>query len=309
MLGPRGGLTPHSALLHRPDALGADARPRDDGLTPALLARAVSRDLIPRLLARHQRAGRRAIVQASDPVTATEVEAVARLLIAGRHGGVRRHVRARLSDGLPAPSVMLDLIAPAARALGAAWCADSCTFAEVTMGMMTLQGLLKNFDPGACALHPAAAAPGPERRALISAAPGEQHTFGAETVSVFLRRAGWDVSTPEATPTVHALAEQVAAEPFAVVGLSLAGHLGLDELAAAICAIRRASRFKHVTVLVGGPIFLADPSLSRLVGADAMGVNGPHAVTLAERLSAAPRAPTARPAARPSTSRLLAGAP
>ncbi|WP_404379763.1 B12-binding domain-containing protein [Caenispirillum salinarum] len=281
-------------VLHRPDALsgpaaGAGAFAIQAPPPAVVLDRAVQHHLIPRLIARHRRrqpgAGHSAAV-----VTAAEADGLARLLIAGQHGPVRRHVRGRLARGLPAPALMLDLLGPIARRLGDAWAADTCGFAEVTTGMLTVQGLLKELDTADCAPDAMAAAPGPARRALVASTPGEQHGFGAETVAVFLRRAGWEVAAPPAPTTRCALVRAVAETPFAVVGLSLSGARWLSELEATISDIRRVSCCRNVAVVVGGPVFLCDPSISGLVGADAMGVNGRHAVTLAERLSAWPYA-------------------
>ncbi|EKV32865.1 hypothetical protein C882_1703 [Caenispirillum salinarum AK4] len=293
MLGPCRGLSP-MPVLHRPDALGGPAAGAGAFAIPApptsaVLDRAVSHHLIPRLITRH---GRRLRVPAQPTAVATEseVDGLVRLLLVGRHGAVRRHLRSRLARGLPAPVLMLDLLGPVARRLGEAWAADACGFADVTMGMLTVQGLLKDLDTADCAPDAVAAAPGPARRVLVASTPGEQHGFGAETVAVFLRRAGWEVTAPPAPTTRDALVQAVAQTPFAVVGLSLAGLRWLADLEATISAIRRESCCRNVAVVVGGPVFLADPSISGLVGADAMGVNGPHAVTLAERLSARPQA-------------------
>jgi methanogenic corrinoid protein MtbC1 len=113
--------------------------------------------------------------------------------------------------------------------------------------------------------------------------PGEQHTFGITLVAQFLRRAGWEV-TQESPPNVPDLVTLTRQNFFALVGLSVGSDRGREELARTIRSIREQSRNRKIGVLVGGPLFLADPELAASVGADATASNGIDAVHEAQRI-------------------------
>ena len=123
------------------------------------------------------------------------------------------------------------------------------------------------------------------RRALLVPAHGEQHTFGLYMVAEFLRRAGWDVAAGPVASTAEMLV-LLRDQWYAVVGISVSCDVRLEGLAAAIHAIRRASRNRGIGVMVGGPAFLERPELAALVGADASAVDGRQAALQAESLLA-----------------------
>ena len=167
------------------------------------------------------------------------------------------------------------------------WEDDRAGFAEVTLGLTTLQQVLREFGP---AFQSEAAATGRDLIAFLAPAPGEQHNFGLAIVAEFFRRAGWTVRG-EAMTTRAEMVTAVRRTWFAVVGLSLASEVRLEMLTDAIAAIRRASRNPTVGILVGGPLFVAHPELVQLVGADATAVDGKHAVIQAKGLLAASAPP------------------
>jgi MerR family transcriptional regulator, light-induced transcriptional regulator len=124
------------------------------------------------------------------------------------------------------------------------------------------------------------------RRALLLPAPGEQHTFGLVMVSEFFRRAGWDVGggpwEAGADPVM-----MVRSEWFDVVGFSLGDMTRLDALAECIQQIRKSALNSSISIMVGGPLFLAHPEYVSYVNADAASTDGAQAPTLAARLVAA----------------------
>ena len=71
-----------------------------------------------------------------------------------------------------------------------------------------------------------------------------------------------------------------------MVGFSVGSVLKLEELKFAIRAVRLESRNKNITVMVGGPIFVAHPEYVDLVGADMTAADGRDAVIFAEELVA-----------------------
>jgi len=121
------------------------------------------------------------------------------------------------------------------------------------------------------------------RRALLVPAPKEQHNFGVLMVAEFLRRAGWDVSAQPVISSKQAV-EIVSGEWYAILGLSLSCEDGLDDLALEITDARKQSRNEDLAVIVGGRVFVDHPEYAVQVGADAMAVDGRHAVLQADSL-------------------------
>ncbi|GAB6842047.1 methanogenic corrinoid protein MtbC1 [Methylorubrum rhodinum] len=186
--------------------------------------------------------------------------------------------KALMEKGYSVDDLFLDLLAPSAALLGRLWDEDLCDFIEVTAGLARLQFLLSMFRTDGNI------APFDEkRRVLLMGAPGEQHTFGMAIVEQFLRKAGWNVVSGLAC-NAEQIAELVGSKWFGVVGLTLSRESHLNQLAASICAVRRASCNPSIGVMVGGPVFLEHPEFVRQVGADASAVDAPTAVLLAQRL-------------------------
>jgi methanogenic corrinoid protein MtbC1 len=51
-----------------------------------------------------------------------------------------------------------------------------------------------------------------------------------------------------------------------------------------IAELRRHSKNRRIGIMVGGPMFAANPNLAIEIGADATAVNAPAAVIVAQRL-------------------------
>jgi len=211
--------------------------------------------------------------------TAEQVASLARLSFDHDDAAGQRYVDAVRLTGVAIDAVYLQLITPAARQLGEMWADDLCTFVDVTIGIGRLQQIVRMLGPvfvgdGGRAVH--------DRRAVLMAVPGEQHTFGLLMAAEFLRRAGWilDCAAP---PDSARAARLVRGEWFCFVGFSLSTEAGIGTLSACIRAIRKASRNRDIGVLVGGNLFLEHPDLVRRVGADAMAADGPCAVTAAQQ--------------------------
>jgi MerR family transcriptional regulator, light-induced transcriptional regulator len=185
-----------------------------------------------------------------------------------------------IESGVSQESVFLDLLAPTAKRLGELWVEDLCTFTDVTIGLGRLQQILRQLS------RSAQIDTGPwerGRRALLVPSPREQHNFGVLMVAEFLRRAGWDVSAEPVISSDQAV-EIVRNEWYAVIGLSLSCEEGLDDLAVEIRDVRKRSRNRDIAVMVGGRVFVEHPEYTSRVGADAMAVDGRHAVLQADSL-------------------------
>jgi methanogenic corrinoid protein MtbC1 len=256
----------------------------------ARLVRTIEGEIVPRLvLARRvvgngkepspvESGGRS--VDAADVPDATDVKELVRLLLAHDVAFASAYVETVRQRGAALDRVCLELLAPAARELGLMWEEDECDFMQVTVGLCRLHQLLRELSAEFRCEEPENAL---ERRILLAPCPGDQHTFGLSLVAQFLRRAGWDV-WHEFPGTSAEILDLVRDNWFAVVGLSLGSESRLDDVAAIIRAIRRASRNRTVGVMVGGPILLAKPELVAQVGADATAADGPQAVLRAESI-------------------------
>lgn len=184
------------------------------------------------------------------------------------------------SRGVRLETLLLDVLAPAARRLGDLWAQDACTFVDVTVGLGRLHEVLHALDAGG-QVSTAPVADG--NRILLASCLGEQHTFGLATVAGLFRHAGWQVRQ-ELGISDNALVQAVRRDWFDVVGLSTSCGDRLDALAETICKMRRGSRNRAIRVMVGGNVFTCRPELAALVGADAMAFDGRQAVHQAQHL-------------------------
>jgi len=265
----------------RPDRRGK-GRDMAGSVRQALLARTIETEVIPRLLLARGTAPSR--ITASDiaerPSGAENVASLVGLVLSHELPAAVGFVEDLRLHGASAESLCLDLLAPTARRLGEMWEQDICDFTEVTLGLWRLQQVLRDLSPafrGDLALRRT----GP--RALLVPVVGEQHTFGLAMVVDFFRSARWSVWSGT-VPSNTELAGMVRRESFAIVGLSVACSDRLEAVAASIRAVRRASCNPAVGIMVGGPMFLANPEFAALVGADATAADGRQAVLQAEAL-------------------------
>lgn len=166
-----------------------------------------------------------------------------------------RHPFGLLDDRIAA------ILGAAAQRLGRAWEDDRLCFAEVSLGLVTLQRLLHEFAP------PTRPAAPEERRMLLVPMPGEGHCFGLRMLGIRFQQAGWDCHCEAATDEA-ALLRRVAGERFDVIGLSVQDIAGEGRAAGLIARLRLASRRKGVRILLGGAPFVDDPQKAIASGAD-----------------------------------------
>ena len=248
----------------------------------ALLTRTIERDVLPRL-ALASRASPVSLpvpVAGSTPLVPAEVLRYADLLLGRDDSASFTFVETLRAQARSPEAVYLDVLAPAARHLGTLWDQDLCDFTQVTIGLMRLQQILRRLSP---AFQNEMARRNLDCRALLVPGPGEQHTFGLVMVAEFFRRAGWDVwGGPQSSRQDPV--EIVRGIAFTVIGFSVGSNHTLDRLATLIRKVRRASRNPSIGIMVGGPIFLQDPSLAALIGADTTAADGREAVHRAHGL-------------------------
>ncbi len=264
--------------------LATDANREAVELRLALLSRAIEDEIIPRLMLAHPIAGDCLSLAplATAQVSQQDVEAFAKLVLAPDENVAHACIEAMRTSGISVETIYTDLLAPVARYLGVLWEEDLCDFTEVTVGLGRLQQVLRELSPAFGQSNASTSG----SRVLLLPGPGEQHTFGLVMVAEFFRRAGWDVGggawEAGADPVV-----MVQREWFDVVGFSLGNVAQLDDLATCIKSVRAAALNKSICVMVGGPLFLANPEYVAYVNADAASTDGAQAPLLAARLVSA----------------------
>lgn len=251
----------------------------------AWLVHAIENEIIPRLMLAHREPALKLVPRGHNVKGpgSEDVVAFAALLLKRHPDEAVAYVDSMRERGVALELIYLDLLSPTARRLGELWDSDDCQFTDVTVGLWRLQQVMYDMSPE---FQRGAANRVGSRRALLAPAPGSQHTLGLFMVAEFFRRAGWHVlGRPDASRSE--LLSTARNEWFDVVGLSVGTELHIDGLSAVIAELRKVSVNPDIAVLVGGPLFVAEPELYIQVGADATASDAPHAVTQAESLVAA----------------------
>jgi methanogenic corrinoid protein MtbC1 len=211
-----------------------------------------------------------------------EIRTFVELVLGDDDAAVLRHVVALQAHGTSVESIYLDLLAPAARALGVMWSDDTCGFVEVTVAMSRLQLVLRELSQMFMRDRAESALVG---HVLLACTPGEQHSLGLFMVAEFFIRDGWAVRVGPPLSEERLLAD-VGAAWYDVIGFSVACDSRLDHLKREIARVRRASMNKRVLVMAGGRAFNEQPDLLARVGADASAANAELAPEVARQLLA-----------------------
>ncbi|MCJ2053287.1 B12-binding domain-containing protein [Methylobacterium sp. J-070] len=246
---------------------------------PDALARVVEAEILPRLMLAHRPAAARRRGRAGRAPSPQEIARFSALLLAPGPVDLDAQVDALREGGLPLARLLLDLLAPAARHLGALWEEDACDFLAVTEALGRLQAVSRRL----CAEMESESVPANGRSVLLMPCPGETHRFGLSIVASFFREAGWDVTTAVPGPGLDPL-ELLGADWFDVVGLSLSSDVLTPALAGTVSDMRSASRNPDIRVLVGGPYFARNGGEAGIFGADACAADACLAPAAAEAL-------------------------
>ncbi|TPG38297.1 cobalamin-binding protein [Sphingomonas koreensis] len=262
----------------RSDRLAA-FRVRADVQYERSLSKLIESEIIPRLMVAHMGdSGPVGEHAGASTISAAEVEAFAPMTLQIEADTLLDHVERLLHRGVSVETVLIDLLAPAARILGEFWEDDRCDFVDVTMGLWRLQEVVHEL-----AARLPADRQSSERRALFAAMPGDHHSFGAVVVDELFCRAGWITDRLSEAETADLVA-RVSSEWFDLVGLTISLDCHIGALPSVIVALRNASRNPQLCVMVGGRIFVRDPALAAQVGADGTASDAKLAVKVAAGL-------------------------
>ncbi|MFL5288578.1 MAG: B12-binding domain-containing protein [Rhodopila sp.] len=248
----------------------------------SLLTRVVEAEILPRLAMVRGAAGGATGDSVELTTTEEDTAILVRLLLATEGNDTASFVAGLQGRGATPISLYLGIVTQAARMLGTLWDEDRCDFAQVTIGLGRLQQLVRALSPE---FQAAAVAHTQPPNILLLPAPGEQHTFGLLIVAEFFQREGWNVTGGPATAPDEAIA--IARDTWVdVAGFSIASPPRVDGLAHCIRTLRRVSRNRDLSVMVGGPLLLRQPDPMLRLGADICAADALTAVRQASGLIA-----------------------
>jgi methanogenic corrinoid protein MtbC1 len=268
-----------SSLARDPFARGHRESRRADHHGARSLAGLIEGEIIPRLMIAHPAEAVRPSTGA-PAITPADIAAFLPLTVEGEAADLVQFADGLLARGVTVDALLVDLLAPVARALGVEWEKDRVDFVAVTMALWRLQEVVHELAARAPGVHPAAHS---RRRALFAPAPGDQHGFGALVIEEVFAREGWSTERLAAPRTLD-LVERVAGDWFDIVGLTTSCDALTASLPSMIAAMRSVSRNPQLRVLVGGRVFIEDPSLAARVGADATARDARLAVRVAAEM-------------------------
>jgi MerR family transcriptional regulator, light-induced transcriptional regulator len=180
-------------------------------------------------------------------------------------------------------TVFLELLAPAANIYGQGWVDDDCDFTEVTVGCWRLQQLMQRYSDDFSCQASSIVIPH-QLKIWLSAAPGEQHTFGVSMLREFFIRAGCVVQSALCVSAI-ALLNKIKVEHFDVIALSISGEESIVGLKNLLNKLRNSSINQNVKILVGGQAINSNPLLCEQIGADLWAKDAHEALSALQVLS------------------------
>ena len=238
-------------------------------LQPVSVVKTIKARIIPKFVLALRSAPAPKPPAAAEQDAPGAVEQFAALALGNDDGAAFAYIENLLAQGTSVEAIFLDLLAPAARQLGAQWEADATDFASVTLGVSRLQSIMRQLGER---FFNEASRSGGGQSILLTTIPGEQHSFGLSMVAEFFRRVGWNLCTGPFS-SHQELTSLVCHHWFDVVGFSVSSGRRLEELKKDIHDIRRDSRNRHVGIMLGGPMMISHPDLVTSMGADMMSLD------------------------------------
>ena len=206
-----------------------------------------------------------------------EIIAFANLLIEGREDEALLYSKSLLSKGFTSKQVILDFLGPVASLLGDMWCNDTCSFADVTLGLSSLHKILRLVSRS---LKHELNQVGNNDKVMLTAMPGDTHIFGLAVLEVFFAESGWRVDALF-DRSFSKIIQQTAESAYCIVGLSVSCDGDLEKCKHLITQIRKNSKNRNIKIIVGGPAFFGRENLFEALKADSYAYNAIHALEVA----------------------------
>ncbi|MEL6665060.1 MAG: cobalamin-dependent protein [Pseudomonadota bacterium] len=270
------------------DTHGVSPQSSNKSSNPAAdLARTIEAEILPRLVLVHSNdAAPISHSNMGGEIHPEQLDEFVNLMIDRSGVSGREMVDAFIEDGVAPEVIYLDLLAPAARQMGAMWESDIRNFSEVTIGLCRLHEVLRHQSliPDREHVFPAPNAP----TILLSTVLEDQHVFGVIMVAEFFRKNGWQVICEPGASTEEIL-RITSRQNLDMIGLSVARSFEASTVSVVIEQIRTSSRNSDIKVILGGPLIERDPTFAGRVGADGGMVDAEAAPAAAKTLLATAR--------------------
>jgi hypothetical protein len=203
------------------------------------LSTLIESEIIPRLMVAHATVAPAAMAIGSRTVIgAAEIESFAPLVLQVEVDALLAHVEAILARGVAIDTVLVDLLAPTARLLGAVWEDERCDFVDVTMGLWRLQEIVHEISER---LPPERRPLAVSRRALFAPNPRDQHSFGNVVMDDRFRRDGWPPDRLSASEIAD-LRKRLEDDWFSNIGLTVSSDCHMGRAPSITTALRNISR-------------------------------------------------------------------
>lgn len=203
----------------------------------------------------------------------------ARYLKAALRGDRKEALRLLVDEGLlvglPLPTLMLEVLAPAQHEVGRLWQENRISVAQEHMATAVAQLALAHL------YRHLAREPDNGRRVTLACVEGELHDLGARMASDFLEAAGFGVHFLGASVPLEHLVRQLREEPPHLLALSATMSFHLPALRAAVKGVRAA--LPGLPVAVGGWALEWSPGLAEELGVTFVGRDARELVRLARQ--------------------------
>lgn len=189
-----------------------------------------------------------------------DVRDIASDLVAKDAEAAAARVRKHLAAGVSAKALYHPYLGNASRMMGERWERDEITFAELTVGIGRIYGIMRSLRPH---IKPTQL-PG-TKSAIFASVPGDDHTLGVRMAADMARKDGWEVDLK--TDRDHdTLVDEIAHSGELLLGISGAGEHSLPNLAKLVVALRISA--PEALIMVSGNIADVDRESVELMHVD-----------------------------------------
>ena len=184
-------------------------------------------------------------------------------LAADRSGAVRLLLEEGIARGATVPDLLLGVIRPAQREIGALWQQNQISIADehqataiAQLAVAQLYRYMDRAEPTGC-------------RIVLGCVEGEQHEMGARIAADLLDADGHDVIFLGPNVPTDSLVDKVRRERPHLVALSITMTFHADALRRAVAALR--ADMPGLPIAAGGSAFAWSPALAGELGLEASG--------------------------------------
>lgn len=223
------------------------SRPNESAPKPSDLHETIDKVVIPNLILAHYSLLDRGegCGDSRMPPTTEEIAVLVDLAVAQDLPRAFDYLHRLMSEGMSFETLLVHLLAPAARQLGQDWLDDKRSFTEVSIGSAVIQQLIGMFGPRSVVTPDALGL------VLLVIPVNEQHTLGVYALAELLRRAHYDVVVVQGADQ-REIATLVRKTWVTAVGISVQRSEAVPLVHNLVRTVRAKSKNPNVGLLVGG---------------------------------------------------------